>query len=80
MANLTISVDERVIRWARIKAAELNTSVSRLVGEMLRDTMKRERGYDAARRAYLREEVGEISSGESSYPARDDLYDRADLR
>jgi hypothetical protein len=37
MKNVTITLDEKVARWARIKAAEKDTSVSRLVGEMLRE-------------------------------------------
>ena len=39
MKNVTITLDEEVARWARIIAAEQNTSVSRLVGEMLREKM-----------------------------------------
>jgi hypothetical protein len=35
MKNVTITLDEEAARWARIQAAEHNTSVSRLVGEML---------------------------------------------
>ena len=35
MKNVTITLDEKVARWARIRAAELNTSVSRLLGGML---------------------------------------------
>jgi plasmid stability protein len=37
MKNVTITLDEEVARWARILAAEHNKSVSRLVGEMLRE-------------------------------------------
>ena len=33
MKNVTITLDEEVARWARVMAAEQNTSVSRLVGE-----------------------------------------------
>ena len=36
MKNITISVDEAVYRRARRKAAEHNTSVSRLVADYLR--------------------------------------------
>lgn len=34
MKNVTITLDDEVARWARIRAAEQNTSVSRLVGDM----------------------------------------------
>jgi hypothetical protein len=40
LKNVTITVSEEVARWARKKAAEENTSVSRLVGRMLENQMR----------------------------------------
>ena len=40
LRNMTITVSEEVARWARRKAAEENTSVSRLVGSMLENQMR----------------------------------------
>jgi len=37
---MTITVSEEVARWARRKAAEENTSVSKLVGQMLDREMR----------------------------------------
>ena len=34
MKNVTITVEEPVLEWARIEAAKRNSSVSRMVGEM----------------------------------------------
>jgi hypothetical protein len=45
---MTITVDEEVARWARRKAAEENTSVSKLVGKMLEEQMRRKDEYWAA--------------------------------
>ena len=39
MKNVTITLDEEVARWARIRAAERDTSLSRLVGKLLREKM-----------------------------------------
>lgn len=39
LRNITVSVSDEVARWARKKAAEENTSVSRLVGRMLEEQM-----------------------------------------
>ena len=50
MKNVTITLDEEVARWARIMAAEQNTSVSRLVGELLREKMIEEQHYQLERR------------------------------
>lgn len=40
LKNMTITVSEDAARWARRKAAEENTSVSKLVGRMLEDQMR----------------------------------------
>ncbi len=42
MKNITVSVDEETHRWARIRAAELGTSVSALVREYLRSLAPQE--------------------------------------
>lgn len=78
MPNLTITADEEVLRWARVKAAKENTSVARLVGELLKQQMKGERGYQAAKRRFLSVEPRLLSSG--PYPSRDDVHDRSRLR
>ena len=56
MPNLTITADEEVLRWARIRAAEENTSVARLVGDLLKEHMREERGYENAKRTLPRDE------------------------
>ena len=53
MKKITITLDEEVALWARTRAAERNISISRLVGEMLREKMAAEENYQAARRQYL---------------------------
>ena len=78
MPNLTITADEEVLRWARIRAAEENTSVARLVGDMLRLQMKAERGYHAARRRFMAVKPRRLSHG--PYPSRDEVHDRSRLR
>jgi hypothetical protein len=40
LKNLTIKISEEALFWVRRKAAEENTSVSRLVGEMLERQMR----------------------------------------
>ena len=51
LKNVTITITEEVALWARTKAAEENTSVSRLVGKMLETQMRQSDDYaDAYRR------------------------------
>jgi hypothetical protein len=76
--NLTITADEEVLRWARIRAAEENTSVARLVGDLLRQQMRGERGYQAARRRFMAVKPRKLSQG--PYPSRDEVHDRSRLR
>jgi hypothetical protein len=40
LKNITITVSEEAARWARRKAAEENTSVSKLVGGLLEQQMR----------------------------------------
>ena len=76
MRNLTITLDEEVACWARIKAAELDTSVSRLVGDMLREKMRDEQSYRAAMQRFLAKFPCNLSEPEAVYPARDELHER----
>ncbi len=51
---MTITVSEEVARWARKKAAEENTSVSRLVGAMIESQMRTSDEYWRAYRRWKR--------------------------
>lgn len=50
MKNLTITVDDSVLEWARVEAARRGTSVSRMVGDFMAEMKQREDTYE---RAYL---------------------------
>lgn len=80
MKNVTLSLDEDVARWARIRAAELDTSVSRLLADQLREMMARDVAYRAAMQRYLAEPPRVLHEAGLPYPSRDTLHDRADLR
>ena len=45
LKNVTITTDEKVLRWARHQAAERGVSVSKLVGAMLEEEMRRTDAY-----------------------------------
>ena len=76
MKNVTITLDEKVARWARIRAAEEDTSVSRLVGEMLREKMAAEQAYQTAMEEYLSRSPQKLKKRGAKYPKRGDLYAR----
>ncbi len=76
MKNVTITLDEEVARWARIKAAEHDTSVSRLVGEMLREKMLREKAYETSMRRFLARKPVMLRASGDRYPSREELHER----
>jgi len=76
MKNVTITLDEEVARWARIRAAEKDTSVSRLVGKMLREKMTQEQAYRAAKQQYFSQRPKKLKKPGTQYPHREELYER----
>lgn len=77
--NVTITLDEETARWVRVAAARRDTSVSRLVGELLREHMQRERNYEAAMREYLNREPRPLKR-RGRYPTREQVHGREHLR
>jgi hypothetical protein len=53
LRNVTVTLEEDVAQWARIEAARKDTSVSRLLGQMLKARMLEEEGYEKAMRRAL---------------------------
>ncbi len=80
MKNVTIVLDEETARWCRIRAAERGTSVSRLVGEMLRERMVDDTRYRAAMERYLSLPARPLRREGQPLPGREELHDRAGLR
>lgn len=53
MKNVTITVEDAALEWARVEAARRNTSVSRMVGELLAEKMRHDDAYERAMREAL---------------------------
>jgi len=78
MKNVTVTMEESVADWARMEAARRNTSVSRLIGEMLAEKMRHDDAYERAMREAL--EFRDWGSAEGPYLSDDDMYGRAHPR
>jgi hypothetical protein len=78
MKNVTITMEESVAEWARLEAARRNTSVSRLVGELLAEKMRHDDTYERAMREAL--EFRSWGRSVGPYLTRDELYDRTQPR
>ncbi len=87
MRNITVSVDDETYRQARIRAAEMDTSVSALVRDYLqelttesRDMRSQETASQRRMRGILkvREDIRRTSPGfrVADNVPREDLYDR----
>jgi hypothetical protein len=75
MKNITLTLPEKVLTWARIKAATLGISTSKMISQMLISGMEDDGEYQAAKEKYFSIKPSNLSSG-GTYPKRDDLYDR----
>lgn len=76
MKNVTITLDEDLARWARIRAAELDTSVSRLVAQLLREKMVSTKSFDSVMERYLAQKPTKLKRSGSKYPRRQELHER----
>lgn len=78
LRNVTVTLEERVARWARLEAARQETSVSRLLGRLLKERMTQEDAYAHAMRRALRRKPFLKTDG--LYLSREEVHDRAGLR
>lgn len=79
MRNVTITLDEDLARWIRVRAAEQDKSVSRFISETLQRDMLEERTYEEAMKGFFSRKPSRINES-GLYPKREELYDRAGLR
>jgi hypothetical protein len=78
LRNVTLTLEEGVARWARIEAARNDTSVSRFLADILKERMKENDEYAAAKRRALARKPFLKSDGR--YLSREEVHDRARLR
>ncbi|MEW6119359.1 MAG: CopG family transcriptional regulator [Pseudomonadota bacterium] len=77
MKNVTITLDERVAEWSRVWAARHQTSVSRMLGELLAEKMAQEEQYTEAMQAWLAAVPAQgLDETGGPYPARESLHER----
>jgi plasmid stability protein len=75
MRNVTITLDEELAQWARVWAAKHDTSVSRLVADLLHERMLQEQGYEAAMKEFLSRKPVRLKRA-GRYPSRDEVHER----
>ena len=75
MKNVTITLEEDVLRWTKVTAAQQDTGVSRMLGEELRRKMLKEKAYECGKRRYQSRQPQALKASGESYPPRDSLYE-----
>lgn len=80
MKNVTISLDEAVARWARVRAAEQDKSLSRFLAELLEEQMTREQDRQRWLETFRSVKPVRLREPGEKLPTRDELYDRNVLR
>jgi hypothetical protein len=78
LRNVTVTLEEDVAHWARIEAAQKETSVSRYLGDLLRERMLEKSAYESAMRRALARKPFLKTDGR--YLSREEAHDRARLR
>lgn len=78
LRNVTVTLEEDVARWARIEAAQKEMSVSRLLGDILKERMIENNDYERAMRRALARKPFLKTDGQ--YLSREEVHDRARLR
>jgi hypothetical protein len=78
LKNVTVTLEEDVARWARMEAARNETSVSRLLGRILKERMMAGDGYDRAMRRALARKP--ILKTDGRYLSREEIHNRARVR
>jgi hypothetical protein len=73
--NLTLQLDEEVIRTAKVMAAQRGTSVSGLVAHELKELVARDARYEAARRRAEETMAASVPRGGRNW-RREELHER----
>jgi len=81
MRNVTISMDEDLVRRAKVEAARQDKSLSRFVAELVEREVGHSQAYQKAMESYLsRRPFIRRPTAETPYLKREELYDRPVLR
>jgi len=81
MKNVTVTLDDQTVEWARAQAAEQGMSLSRYIGEVLRQQLPKAQAYERAMRSFLsREWTQTLTDPGDRLPSREEIHDRPVLR
>jgi Family of unknown function (DUF6364) len=74
--NITLKIDDELLREAKVMAAQEDTSLSALLTRQLQNLVRERKGYDAARRRALARLSRGWDLGWTPPSSRDELHER----
>jgi hypothetical protein len=76
MRNVTISLNDELARWTRVKAAEADKSVSAFIAALLVREQEKDDAYERAMRNHFTRETHQLRRDPTErLPAREETYD-----
>jgi predicted S18 family serine protease len=75
LKNVTIKLENDVAHWSKVWAAEHNTSVSKILGDLLKQLKREKMGYAKSMHQFMSTEASPLKNS-GQYPSRQDLYER----
>lgn len=75
MKNITIKLDDDTAHWSKVWAAEHNTSVSQILGNLLRKMKKEKSGYTLAMNQFMSVKPQKLRDT-GLLPSREELHER----
>jgi predicted transcriptional regulator len=75
-SNITLKLDDALLRKARILAAESDTSISALLAQQLEKAVRDREGYEQAKRQALAALTKGFNLGFKPPRSRDELHER----
>lgn len=74
--NITLNLDKEIIKKGKVIAAQRETSISKMLSEILREVVDKEGQYEASKRRALQDLKKGFHLGGSINWKREDLYER----
>jgi hypothetical protein len=81
MKNVTVTLDDEAMRWARVRAAEKSMSLSRFLGELVHERMRHSIEYVEAMNGWRNAKPIRLKNDPADrYLTREEAHDRDGLR
>jgi len=74
--NVTLSIEKEIIKKSKVVAARRDTSISRMLADLLKGMVENDERYEAAKRSALQQLKKGIRLGGKITWKREDLYAR----